>query len=86
MPTLTQIDDQARRILQRRINEGKMSTKLLAFKSKLKPPAISNWKAGKRGLSIEALSRILAALGVELILVRARPEPDPSTPQLKLGL
>jgi hypothetical protein len=69
----SQLHEQLRRELLRRIERGALSGTLLARKTGLKPAHISNFLHRKRRLSLDALDRVLLAQSISLeeLLVQA---------------
>lgn len=63
--TIDSIHDQLRPLIQKRIDAGRLSVKLLAAQTRLDPATISNFARGRRRLSVHTLSLILAATGFE---------------------
>lgn len=57
---------------QRQIDAGRASVKLLAHRTGLKPPQVSNYLHARRSLSLTSLSRLVDALGFELDLMPTR--------------
>jgi transcriptional regulator with XRE-family HTH domain len=78
----SQLHEQLRRELLRRIRRGTLTGTLLARQTGINPSHISNFLHGKRHLSLAALDRILAAqnLHIENLLphVRSPKTPSPS--------
>lgn len=70
--TLRQTQEQVRILFDRQIQRGQMSNKLLSSKTKLSPAHVSNFRNAQRQVSIEALARIITALGLELEIVPIR--------------
>ena len=64
--TLTQTQDRIRAIYIRKIERGTMSNKLLSALTHIAPAHVCNWRHARRRLSIEALSQVTHALGLEL--------------------
>jgi hypothetical protein len=73
---LRQTNDRVRELLQRQLDHGIMSNKLLSLKTTIGQSHLSNFQQGRRRLSVEALSRVISALGLELELVPRKPEPQ----------
>jgi transcriptional regulator with XRE-family HTH domain len=76
----TQIHERLRSELLRRIQRGTLSISLLARQTGLGQPHLSNFLRGRRGLSLEAMDRILAAQHLTVadllpVLVRAASMP-----------
>ncbi|HEX3435680.1 MAG TPA: helix-turn-helix domain-containing protein [Pseudacidobacterium sp.] len=71
---VSQLHEQLRRELLRRIQRGALSGSLLARQTGLKPAHISNFLHRKRKLSLEALDRVLSAqmLNIEDLLHNVR--------------
>ena len=63
------LEDQARQILNHRIQCGTMTTKLAAHLTRLQEPQVSNFRHGHRGLSVESLLRMIDALGFTIELL-----------------
>jgi hypothetical protein len=77
----TQIHDRLRSELLRRIQRGTLSISLLSRQTGLGQPHLSNFLRGRRGLSLEAMDRILAAQHLtvaDLLPALARPESMPA--------
>jgi len=75
---LRQTQEQTRILFERAIQRGSMTNKLLAEKTKIAPTHICNFRHARRRLSVEALSRVITALGLELEIVPIR---RPTSPQ-----
>jgi hypothetical protein len=71
--TIFQLDQATRRIARQQITDGRMSVKLLAAKTGKNPAHVSNYLAGRRNVSVKALSAFLAALGLcaEIVPIQA---------------
>ena len=67
--TISTIHTTLRGYATRQIDAGRTSIKLIAAKTNLSQPTVSNYVRGRRGLSVDALSRIAAALGLEAELL-----------------
>ena len=63
--TLRQTQEQVRILFERQIQRGQMSNKLLSSKTRLSPAHVCNFRHAQRRVSIEALARIITALGME---------------------
>lgn len=70
--TLRQTQEQVRILFERQIQRGQMSNKLLSSKTRLSTSHVCNFRHAQRRVSIEALARILTALGLELEIVPIR--------------
>jgi transcriptional regulator with XRE-family HTH domain len=80
----TRIHERLRSELLRRIQRGTLSISLLARQTGMGQPHLSNFLRGRRGLSLEAMDRILAAQHLTVadllpVLVRAEPVPPAET-------
>ena len=62
----SQLQERVRLELRRRVERGTMSVSLLARKTGLGQPHISNYLHGQRGLSLQSLDKVLEALGSEI--------------------
>jgi transcriptional regulator with XRE-family HTH domain len=71
MMTLIQMNIFMRQWTQKRINEGKLSVKVLSMRSGLSQAHVSNWLHGKRDCSLFALSSLLVVIGLVVELVPA---------------
>jgi len=76
---LRQTQEQTRILFERAIQRGSMTNKLLAEKTKIAPTHICNFRHARRRLSVEALSRVITALGLELEIVPIRRPQAPRT-------
>ena len=61
--------DQLRAVLNHRINTGTMTLKLLHRKTGICCSHLSNWRLGRRALSVDAMADIAHALGFNAELV-----------------
>jgi hypothetical protein len=73
---LRQTNDRCRELLQRQLDRGIMSNKLLSLKTTIGQSHLSNFAHGRRRLSVEALSRVISALGLELELLPQKQGPQ----------
>lgn len=67
--TLSQAQDRIRIIYIHKIQRGTMNNKLLSALTHIAPSHVCNWRHARRHLSIEALSQVTHALGLELEIV-----------------
>jgi hypothetical protein len=72
--TIREVENAARRVLNARINDGRMSVKLCARLTGISTPHVSNFRNGKRRLSSRALDNILDLLCIE-VFTQAKPKP-----------
>jgi transcriptional regulator with XRE-family HTH domain len=61
--------EQLRAVLNHRINSGTMSLALLHRRTHIGVSHLSNWRLGRRALSIDSMSAIARALGFDAELV-----------------
>jgi transcriptional regulator with XRE-family HTH domain len=80
----TQMHERLRLELLRRIQRGSLSVSLLARKTGLGQPHLSNFLNGRRQLSLDALDRVLAAQHLtagDLVPMPSRADPTPADEQ-----
>ena len=75
---LRETNARCRELMQRQIDRGTMSITLLSLKTTIGQSHLSNFRQGRRRLSVEALSRVISALGLELELLPRKHEPQGS--------
>ena len=76
--TLNQLATNTRRTIQQQIDAGRLSITLLSRRTGLSPPTLSNFVHGRRGASIDGLSRIVSAIGYTLDAYKMQPARDPA--------
>lgn len=67
--TLLEVNARLRVLLDRQIQRGSMSNKLLAKKTAIGQSHLSNFLRQRRQLSVKSLSQVINALGFELELL-----------------